>query len=81
MHANTQIFIYKLYPCTTVNYIQVAYPGVSVVENLPANAGPQVQYLGQEDLLVKEMATDSSIIAWTEEPGRLESTGSQKSWT
>ena len=39
MHANTQIFIYKLYPCTTVNYIHVAYPGVSVGENLPANAG------------------------------------------
>ena len=39
MHANTQIFIYKLYPRTTVNYIHVAYPRVSVVENLPANAG------------------------------------------
>ena len=43
----------------------------------------QVQFLGQEDPLEKEMATYSSILAWripwTEEPGRLQSTGSQKS--
>ena len=43
-----------------------------------------VQSLGQEDLLEKEMATHSSVLAWkipwTEEPGRLQSTGSQ-SWT
>ena len=36
-----------------------------------------VQSLGQEDLLEKEMATDSSILAWkipwTEKPGRLQS--------
>ena len=35
--------------------------------------------MGQEDLLEKEMATPSSILAWeipwTEEPGRLESMG------
>ena len=35
----------------------------------------QVQCLGQEDLLEKEMATHSSILAseipWTEQPGRL----------
>ena len=44
-----------------------------------------VQSLGQEDPLEKEMATHSSILAreipWTEEPGRLQSMGSQKSWT
>ena len=44
-----------------------------------------VQYLGQEDPLEKEMAIHSSILAWetlwTEEPGRLQSMGSQKSWT
>ena len=38
--------------------------------------------LGQEDPLEKEMATHSSILAWkipwTEEPGRLQSTGSQR---
>ena len=43
------------------------------------------QSLGQEDTLEKEMATYSSIftweIPWTEEPGGLQSMGSQKSWT
>ena len=41
-----------------------------------------VQPLGQEDPLEKEMATHSSILAWkmpwTEEPGRLQSMGSQR---
>ena len=41
-----------------------------------------VRSLGQEDPLEKEMATHSSILAWriswTEEPGRLQSTGSQR---
>ena len=44
-----------------------------------------VQSLGQEDPLEKEMANHSSIPAWetpwTEEPGRLQSMGLQKSWT
>ena len=42
----------------------------------------QVRSLGQEDLLEKEMATHSSTLAWkipwTEEPGRLQSMGSQR---
>ena len=42
----------------------------------------QVQSLGQENQLEKEMATLSSILAWeiplTEEPGGLQSTGSQR---
>ena len=41
----------------------------------------QVQSLGQEDLLEEEMATHSRILAWripwTEEPGGLQSVGSQ----
>jgi len=41
-----------------------------------------VQSLGQEDPLEKDMATCSSILAWeiqwTEEPGRLQSMGSQE---
>ena len=45
-----------------------------MVKNLPASAG--VQSLGWEDLLEKEMATCSSILAWeipwTEEPGGLQ---------
>ena len=46
------------------------------------NAETWVQSLGQEDLLEKEMATHSSILAWkipwTEEPGGLQSMGSQR---
>ena len=42
----------------------------------------QVQSLGREDLLEKEMATHSSILAWkipwTEEPSRVQSMGSQR---
>ena len=53
-----------------------------MVENLPAMQETRVQSLGQEDPLEKEMATHSSVLAgripWTEEPGRLQSTGSQK---
>ena len=52
------------------------------VKNLPAMQKAQVQSLGWEDPLEKEMATDSSIIAWripwTVEPGGLPSMGSQR---
>ena len=52
------------------------------VKRLPTVRETQVQSLGWEDLLEKEMATHSSILAWeipwTEEPGRLQSMGSQK---
>ena len=44
--------------------------------------GTQVQSLGWEDPLEEEIATHSSILAlkvpWTEEPGRLQSMGSQR---
>ena len=50
-----------------------------LVKNLPAMQETQVQSLGQEDPLEKEMATHSSILAWeipwTEEPGGLQSIG------
>ena len=55
------------------------------VKNLPAVQKTWVQSLGWEDPLEKEMATHSSILAWripwTEEPGRLQSMGSQESDT
>ena len=57
----------------------------SVVKNPPEMQETQVQSLGWEDLLEKEMATHSSILAWeiprTEQPNRLQSTGLQQSWT
>jgi len=55
------------------------------VKNLPAmqeTQEMQVQFLGQEDALEKGMATHFSILAWriswTEEPGGLQSKGSQR---
>ena len=54
---------------------------LSLVKCLPAMREIQVQSLGREDPLEKEMATHSSILAWitplTEEPGELQSLGSQ----
>ena len=53
------------------------------VKNLPAMQKTQIQSLGQEDPLEKEMATHSSILAWeiscTEELGGLQSMESQES--
>ena len=53
------------------------FSGGSVVKNLPAKQEMQVESLGQEDALEKEMTTPSSILAWetlsTEEPGGLQS--------
>ena len=53
-----------------------------LVKNLPAMQETQVQSLGREDPLDKGMATHSSILAWripwTEEPGGLQSMGSQR---
>ena len=52
------------------------------LKHLPAMRETWVRSLGQEDPLEKEMATHSSIFAWiipwTEEPGELQSTGSQR---
>ena len=60
-------------------------PGGAVIKNLPANTGDERDagsILGQEDPLGKEMATHFSILAWripwTEEPGGLQSMGSQR---
>ena len=53
-----------------------------MVKNLPAMLETRVRSLDQEDLLEKGMVTHSSILArklqWTEEPGGLQSIGSQR---
>ena len=49
-----------------------------MVKSLPAVWETWVGSLGREDPLEKEMATHSSIVVWTEEPGRLQSMGSQR---
>ena len=56
-----------------------------MVKNLPVMQETQVRSLGWEDRLEKEMATNSSILAWeipwTEEPGGPYSPRGCKSWT
>ena len=55
------------------------------MKNPPALQEMQIQFPGQEEPLEKARATASSILAWetpwTEEPGGLQFTGSQKSQT
>ena len=53
-----------------------------MVKNLPANAGDVGSVPGQKDLLGKEVANHSSILAWeipgAEDPGKLQSIGLQR---
>ena len=55
---------------------------VQMLNNLTAMQETQVRSMGWENPLTKGMAIHSSILAWripgTEEPGRLQSTGSQR---
>ena len=78
------IYIYIIYTHThthTHTYILTSLVA-QTIKHLPAMRETRVQFLGWEDLLEKEMATHSSILAWriprTEEPGRLQSMGSQR---
>ena len=56
-----------------------------MVKNLPANARDMGSTLSGKDPLEKKKATHSSIlvweIPWTEDPGELQSMGSQNHWT
>ena len=58
------------------------FPSGSAVKNPPAMQEMRVQSLGWEDPLDEGMATQCSILAWrllwTEEPGGLQSVGSQR---
>ena len=60
----------------------MGFPGGLVVGNPPAKQEMQVRSLGWEDPLEKKIATRLSILAWeiprAEEPGGLESMGSQR---
>ena len=62
--------------------IKSGFPGGSLVKNLPSVQETWIRSLDQEDPLESETAPDSSIPAWripcTEEPGRLQSMGSQR---
>ena len=62
--------------------VSLGFPGGSAIKNPPAMRETRVGSLGREDPLEKEMATHSNILAlrilWTEEPGGLQSMGSQR---
>ena len=63
----------------------LAFPHSSVGKEFACNVGHPSSIPGSEDPLEKEMAINSSILAWkipwTEEPGELQSMGSQESDT
>ena len=65
-----------------MGFVNVDFPSGSEVKVSACNAGDLGRYLGQEDPLEEEMATHSSLLAWripwTEEPGGLQSTVSQR---
>ena len=62
--------------------VEGGFPGGSLVKNQPTMQETRVQSLGQEDPLEKEVVTHYNILNWripcTEEPGALQSTGSQE---
>ena len=64
------------------HYLFLGFPGGSEVKASACNAGDLGLIPGSEDPLEKEMATHSTILAWripwTEEPGGLQSMGSQR---
>ena len=75
--SDSDVYVY-----VCVSYVHGASLLARTVKNLPAMQDTWVQSLGWEDPLEKEMATHSSNLAWempwTEEPGRLQSIGSQR---
>ena len=78
VHVSFQIRAFFIYMPTSA----VASLVAERLKRLPAMRETWVRSLGQEDSLEKEMATHSSILAWSipwmEEPGWLQSTGSQR---
>ena len=76
-------YITKTFPFVSFFFFNLATSLVAQrLKRLPPMQETWVQSLGQEDPLEKEMANHSSILAWripwTEEPGGLQSTGSQR---
>ena len=82
----THLGLCRLELCTlnrgfSLVFILYKLPSTQSVKNLTEIWETQVQFLGQEDSLEKEMATHSSILAWripwTEKPGKLQTMGSE----
>ena len=90
MRLSALILLYNSHhhPCpacfTFLNW-NLGHVVAQTVKNLPGMWETQVQFLGWEDSLEKEMTTDSSNLAWripwTEDPGREQSHGAIKSQT
>ena len=80
--ANEQFLWANLFFPTALITSSWAFPVAQMVKHLPAMWETWVWSLGQEDPLEEGMATHSSTLAWkipwTEEPGRLQSMGSQR---
>ena len=70
-----------IYMCIYINTYMASLVA-QTVKRLPTMRETRVRYLGREEPLEKEMAIHSSTLAWkvpcTEEPGRLQSMGSQR---
>ena len=73
---NSDFYFLSDFPCDWTSLV------AQMVKHLPTMRETQVQFLGWEDPLEKEMATHSSTVAWkiswTEERCRLQSMGSQR---
>ena len=74
---------YSVHVCLHLGMINKCQSLVAQIrKNLPSMQETQIQSLGREDTLQKGMTTHSSIrawrIPWTEQPGGLQSMGSQK---
>ena len=74
----------RFVPLNSTSFLFIKFPHpvlIQMVKRLPTMWETRVQSLGCEDPLEKEMPTHSSSIAWnipwTEDPGRLQSMGSQ----
>ena len=79
LHCETGCGVYFI---TYLLLISRACPMAQMVNNLPAMQETWIWFLGQEDPLEKGMTTHSSLLAWeipwTEQPGGLQSMGSQR---
>ena len=76
------LFAFHLHTSPVRCHYPPGFLGAQMVKNLCAMQETRIQPLGREDPLEKQMAIHSSILAWriswTEEPGGLQSMGSQR---
>ena len=89
MILSTGTFLFSSRPQVTQYFLLLSsrkdFPGGSVLKNPPANAGDVSLIPGSGRALGEGKGNTPRILAWeiswSEEPGELQSMGSQKSWT